>query len=160
MNNQDVLLSLEASPIRRAFALAVLLLLAAMLLWIAAVHPPVHPGWRIFLVALGVGAVWLADLLRRATMLRLDLTPESLVCSDGRLIARIADIESVDRGFFAFKPSNGFLLRLRKPSSRSWAPGVFWVTGKRVGVGGVTAAPQAKAMVEVISAMLAERTET
>jgi len=69
----------------------------------------------------------------------------------------VADIERVDRGVFAFKPSNGFLVRTREPSARAWRPGLWWRFGRRIGVGGVTSANQTKAMSEILAAMLAER---
>jgi hypothetical protein len=63
----------------------------------------------------------------------------------------------VERGAFAFKPSNGFLVRLDKPLGRGWAPGLWWRLGRLLGVGGVTSASQSKAMAEILSLELARR---
>ena len=65
--------------------------------------------------------------------------------------------EAVDRGVFAFKPSNGFLVRTREKAGNVWAPGLWWRLGRRVGVGGMTASAEAKFMSEILSAMVLQR---
>ena len=85
------------------------------------------------------------------------MTKTELRTSDGLLIAKVSDIRSLDRGVFAFKPSNGFMLRLNVKTPRRWRPGVWWSLGDRIGVGGVTSAHQTKAMAEILSAMIAQR---
>ncbi|MEM6480795.1 MAG: hypothetical protein AAF681_03040, partial [Pseudomonadota bacterium] len=102
-------------------------------------------------------ALWLADAMRRATALSVELTRDEIRCSNGERIAQIADIETLDRGIFAFKPSNGFLMKLRTKGPSRWQPGLWWRVGARVGIGGVTAASQAKAMAEIIVALKAEK---
>lgn len=151
------IVTLRASNVRRVFALGILLLLAFLLLWIAAVHPPQVLNWRLFLFVAGLGVIWLAEQMRHATRLTLVLTAEDLSDSRGNLRVPVDLIASVERGLFAFKPSNGFVLRLNAPVRRRWAPGIYWAVGRRVGVGGVTSASDAKAMAEVISALLAAR---
>ena len=64
---------------------------------------------------------------------------------------------SVDRGAFAFQPSNGFLIRLRAGAERTWQPGMWWRIGTCVGVGGMTPGPQTKFMAETILAMITKR---
>ena len=63
----------------------------------------------------------------------------------------------MDRGTFAFKPSNGFLLRTATKQPRLWKPGLYWRMGRRIGVGGITRAAEAKLMADVIAVRLAER---
>ena len=70
---------------------------------------------------------------------------------------RIEEVEALERGLFAFKPSNGFLIRTRAPKPRGWQPGLWWRVGRRIGIGGVTSAGQAKAMSEIMAALLLER---
>ena len=72
-------------------------------------------------------------------------------------VAAWDDIARVERGAFALRPSNGFLLHLHAPGPRAWAPGLWWRLGRRLGVGGVTAAGQSKGMAEILTAMLVER---
>ena len=101
--------------------------------------------------------IWAADVMRRATAHSLELTESVLRSTDGRILAEISDVKSIDRGLFAFKPSNGFLVTLRKPKARAWAPGLWWRVGRRVGVGGVTDAGQTKFLAEILTAMIAVR---
>ncbi|MEO0931422.1 MAG: hypothetical protein AAFY14_12360, partial [Pseudomonadota bacterium] len=100
---------------------------------------------------------WLAERLRRATLLRIELTATDIRDSSGMVLATMDDIIGVDRGIFAFKPSNGFTLVMKNKKPRSWAPGLWWRLGRRVGVGGVTSAGQAKFMAEQIAFRLNDR---
>lgn len=140
-----------ASPARRIFGCAVLLLLGGLLLYVALASPP-SAGWLIFMLVFGLGALWLAEMVRRTGLGHVELTATELRDSQGRVLARIEDIARVERGAFAFlKPSNGFTLRLKAPKPRAWAPGLWWRLGRRVGVGGITSAGQAKFMAEQIA---------
>lgn len=131
--------------------------LGLMLIIVAVAEPPSNPAWLAFLLLVGAGALWLADAMRRATALSVQLTRNGIRCSDGEEIAAIDDIETLDRGIFAFKPSNGFLMKLSTKGPSRWRPGLWWRVGTRVGIGGVTAASQAKAMAEVIAALKYEQ---
>ncbi|WP_243644986.1 hypothetical protein [Rhodovulum euryhalinum] len=144
---------------RRAVGLGAMLMLAGLMLSVALFRPPADPLWRGFLLALGAGVLVLGEAMRRATGRPLRLTREGLFDSDGRELARIDEIAGIDRGMFALKPSNGFTLRLNVPKPRAWAPGVWWRIGRRIGVGGVTSAAQAKAMAEILTLVMAERRE-
>ena len=148
---------IEASAPRRAFGVGMLAALGLILIYVALSQPPSNPAWGVFLVLMGAGSLWAAYRMHAATRTRLELTERELRSSDGTVIARIDDIRSLDRGTFAFKPSNGFLLRLSAKTPRRWQPGLWWSLGDRVGVGGVTAAAQTKAMAEIISALIASR---
>lgn len=154
--DDDILATVRVSVLRRWLGVGVLLGFGGMVIYIAlAVPPALH--WQIFLLLIGAGSLWMAERMRRATALQLELTREELRCSDGTRIAAVGEIEAVERGTFAFKPSNGFLIRTRAGDARAWYPGLWWRLGRRVGVGGVTSAPQTKAMSEILAAVLAER---
>ncbi|WP_299546791.1 hypothetical protein [uncultured Tateyamaria sp.] len=152
----EVIATINASPGRRILGIGSLWILSLMVIYVAIVRPP-EIGWQLFLFALGGGSIWIAEKMRRATALTLELTPEELRDSSGQVVARTDDIQSLDRGMFAFKPSNGFLLRLNGSDGRAWRPGLWWRLGNRVGVGGMTPGHQAKFMAEILSAMIAER---
>lgn len=154
--NDEVLAVIEASVPRRWLAVAMLTTVGLMVIYVALATPPT-PGWQIFLIVIGAGALWTAQRLFRATAHRIELTDRELRSSTGICIARIDDIEGIDRGMFAFKPSNGFLLKTRTPGDRAWQPGLWWRMGRRVGIGGVTPGGQSKAMSEVIAALLMRR---
>jgi hypothetical protein len=134
-----------------------LALLGLFLLWVAATSPAAVPGWQAFLVGTGVASLWAAWAQWRATARGLVLTRAGLFDTKGAEIAALEDIEAADRGLFAFKPSNGFLLRLARPAPLGWAPGLWWRLGRRVGVGGATPGGETRAMADLISILLAER---
>lgn len=152
----DILATVRVSALRRWLGIGVLLIFGGMVIYVALATPP-EPQWQVFLLLIGAGALWLADRMRRATEHRLELTRTELRSSDGTRLAAIDEIETLDRGTFAFKPSNGFVIHTRAAGARTWRPGLWWRLGRRVGVGGVTAASQTKAMSEILSAVLAER---
>lgn len=152
----EILASVEASPIRRWIGVTMLVGLGGLVIYVALASPPALE-WQIFLIVLGVLALWMADRMRRATEHRIELTETELRSSEGLRIALVADIETMDRGVFAFKPSNGFLIKTRTPGLRTWRPGLWWRIGRRVGVGGVTPGGQTKTMSEILAAMIAQR---
>ncbi len=152
----EVLAAVDPSVIRRYFGVGVLAILGAVLVYIAFARPPEAFVWRVFLIGLGAVILWGAETMRKATGVSLILTRETLSTSDGRVLARVEDIASVDRSFFAFKPSNGFLVTLKSRQERAWVPGLWWRFGKRVGVGGVTSARQTRFMAEILTALVLE----
>lgn len=156
--NDDVLATIEASAPRRVIGTATLGATGCILVYLAFATPP-SPAWLAFLLVVGAGALWLAVRMWQATVHRIELTPEELRCSNGQVIAKVSEIEIIDRGFFAFKPSNGFLIRTSKPAPRSWLPGLWWRAGRRIGVGGVTPGQQGKVMSDILAAMLAQRSQ-
>ncbi|WP_108839046.1 hypothetical protein [Tateyamaria sp. Alg231-49] len=159
LNDQDpntVLATITASPGRRILGIGSLWILSLMVIYVAIVQPP-ELGWQLFLFVLGGGSIWIAELMRRATAVTLELTREELRDSMGVVLARIDEVTGLDRGMFAFKPSNGFLLRLDNKKPRAWRPGLWWSLGSRIGVGGMTPAHEAKFMAEIIASLLAER---
>lgn len=156
MTPDDEIATLQASLMRRYFAYGAVFLLGSMLILLAFLQPPTL-GWQIFLIVLGALALTVAERLRRATLLGLVLSETDLRDTGGHVLTTLDNIKSVDRGAFAFKPSNGFVLRLRKGGARTWAPGLWWRFSTRIGVGGVTPAGPAKYMAEQIALRIAAR---
>ncbi|MEO1363001.1 MAG: hypothetical protein AAFU86_04400 [Pseudomonadota bacterium] len=152
----EVLATVQSSTGRRILGVGSIWILALLVLYVAVVSPPA-PGWQVFLFVVGGGAIWMAERMRRATSRALELTRTELRDTGGTVLAPVDQIVSVDRGMFAFKPSNGFLLKLSAKAPRGWHPGMWWRLGARIGVGGMTPGHQAKFMAEMISAMIAER---
>lgn len=152
-DNSGLLTTVHASSPRRYFACGVLFLLGGALIYTALTQPPaLH--WLAFLLVLGALALWLGANLWRATELGIVLTQTDLRDTAGTLLARMDEISHVDRGALAMKPANGFTLVLTARHGRGWVPGLWWRVGRRVGVGGVTAAGQAKFMAEQIALRL------
>ena len=115
------------------------------------------PAGLVILIGIGLVSLWQATRFHRATQRDLVLTREGLFDSEGEALARMEDIASVDRGAFAFKPSNGFMIHLKDPAPRGWVPGLWWRIGRRVGVGGATSGKAARDLADVMTLMLAER---
>lgn len=155
-DENEVLATVRASAGRRFLGLTSLGLLGVLLLYIAFSRPP-DLGWQVFLLVVGGASLFGADAMRRATASAVELTPLVLRDADGTVIARVEDIEGLDRGFFAFKPSNGFLIKTGDAPGRLWRPGLWWRLGRRIGVGGMTPGSQTKYMSEVLVTMMAER---
>ncbi len=153
----DVLIVVHTSAPRRVFAVWTLLGLGVTILYLAVAHPPENLGLRVVQIGLGLVVLWLTDRLRRATRTTLELTETQLRSGSGELLADVAQIEAIDRGIFALKPSNGFVLRLSHKAPRRWEPGMWWRAGRRIGVGGVASASQTKAMAGILSTIIAKR---
>ena len=152
----EVLAVVRASAGRRVLGLGALAALGILLIYVAFATPPTFLA-QLFLIVVGGAAVWLADAMRRATANCVELTETELRDSDGTVIARIEDIEGLDRGFFAFKPSNGFLIKVARKSANHWRPGLWWRLGRRIGIGGVTPGNQTKVMSEILAVIIAKR---
>ncbi len=152
----EVLAVIHSSMGRRILGIGSLYTLSLLVIYVALTQPPAI-GWQVFMLALGGGSIWIAEQMRRATNTALELTEHELRDTSGVLIARVENMVAIDRGAFAFKPSNGFLIRLSSGQGRVWRPGMWWRIGSRIGVGGMVPGPQTKFMAEMIAAMIAQR---
>ena len=155
----EVLAQITPSAGRRVLGIGLLAMLAIMVIYVAMATPPTL-GWQVFLIALGVTALMIAQAMWKATHRTLELTRTELRDDTGQVVVLLEDVASIDRGAFAFKPSNGFLLRLKKPYARDWRPGLWWRVSKRIGVGGMVPMRPTKFMAETIALLLAERDGT
>ena len=153
---EDVLATVAASAPRRWIGVGMLITVGSLVIYVALVNPPEF-GWQMFLLTMGGASFWLSQRMWNATEETIELTRDVLRTGSGQVICEVNEIEGIDRGVFAFKPSNGFLIITRSSGGRSWAPGLWWRMGRRIGIGGMTAAAEAKFMSEMLSAMLAER---
>lgn len=157
MPESEILATVMPSTVRRFAGLAMLGTLGGLLVYVAVFTPPAALFMQAFLLGLGALVLWLAENMRRATKYGVVLTADELRSTNGDLLVRVEDMTGVVRGSFSMKPTNGFSVLTKTRQARAWAPGLWWRVGKRVGVGGVTAASQAKFMSEMLAAMLADR---
>ncbi len=153
----EILADLTPSKARRVIAVVMIGILGVFLIYIALTPPEESFAGRLILLGAGAAMLFLADRVWRATSVGVLLTEKGLTDTEGRAICAMEEIVKVERGAFAFKPSNGFLLRLDTPLPRAWAPGLWWRYGRRVGIGGVSNSAQAKAMADFIALKLAVR---
>lgn len=154
--DDEVLAHVQASVVRRWVGVAMLACVGIALIYVAVTAPPVF-GWQVFLIVFGGLIIGFAEKVRRVTEHGLELTETELRDTQGTVLALITDIEGLDRGFFAFKPSNGFLIRTKTPGTRAWRPGMWWRFGRRIGIGGVMPASQTKMMAEALAFTIARR---
>ncbi len=82
---------------------------------------------------------------------------KAVLLEDGRLfddsgteICHLDDVAEIEKGLHLFKPSSGFVLKLKEKQQTGWSPGLWWRIGHRVGVGGATPGRRAKAMADAI----------
>ena len=153
----EVLARITPRPARRIFATGITGLLGMILIYIAAAFPPADLVWLVFLVALGALCLFWAWRLWQASAVILELTRSEMREEGGRQLFRVEDVDRVDASPFAFKPAAGFLVHLKSPQPRVYAPGLWWRAGRRVAIGGVTGRAEGKAVVELLNVMLADR---
>lgn len=154
---QQELARITASASRRVIGVGSMMGLGALVVYVALSTPEMALGWKAVLVALGIVGLVLAQLMWQSTGHVLILTEEALTDSDGTVVARLENVAKVDRGMFAMKPSNGFLVILKEPGPRAWRPGLWWRLGRRVAVGGVTAGSQTRPVADVMIHLLHDR---
>lgn len=154
--DNEVLASVQASAVRRWTGVVMLGFVGFLLIYSAVSAPPALK-WQAFLIVAGVFIIWMADRVRRVTEHGIELTTTELRETSGVRLAYLDDIVGVDRGVFAFKPSNGFVIRTKMPGTRRWRPGMWWRFGRRIGIGGVMPASGTKMMAEALAAAIANR---
>lgn len=158
MNKDDeVVAEIRPHTLRRGLGSGLLAALAGMLLWICVTRPPQDTLDLLFLLAFSVGSLFLAWQLWMASGVTLELTRTELREQGGRVLCHLDNVERVDRGFFAFKPAGGFLVKLKEPMPRVYAPGLWTRFGRRLAIGGVTSGPEAKAVADLMRIILAQR---
>lgn len=152
------LASIVPRPVRRIVAVGFVVTLALLVWTIAAMRPPEHFGYMLFLVFFGAGCLWLGYGMWHASAREIELTRSELREVGGRVLCSIDNVARVDRGAFAFKPAGGFLIRLKEPEGpRTYAPGVWWRMGRTLAVGGVTARQDGKNVADMMIVMMVER---
>ncbi|WP_339106659.1 hypothetical protein [Roseovarius rhodophyticola] len=122
-SDSEILAIVRASPGRRVLGVSAMGVLGLLTVYVAMARPPDALVWQAFLLLIGGLSLWLADAMRRATALAVELTRDGLRTSDGEVIAPLDQIETLDRGIFAFKPSNGFLIKLKRKPRRDGSRG-------------------------------------
>lgn len=156
MREDDILAELSAGPLRRFVAVGALAGLGVVLGKVA-LDPQTTAVWQGICALGAAGSLVLAVLSWQATAGRILLTAEGLFDGSGRALGTLDEIESIEAGAFSLKPSNGFAVRLKAKGPRAWAPGMYWRSGARLGIGGVPSGRAARFMAERLDALLKAR---
>ena len=152
-DKNQILAVLTASQPRRWLGISMLITLGLLLIWTSFAAAGAFV-WQAAFLVFGLASLAGAERMRRATEARIELTRDVLRSSTGEVLARVENISRVERGAFAFKPSNGFLVRLHAPEGKgAWRPGLWWRRGTFLGVGGVVPGGKSRAMAEVLTAL-------
>ena len=155
-DENGVLMRIEPSA-GRVFAAVLVYFALGGLLVLVALSGTIGAGAAIALFLLGCLALFNGERFRRSSKRAIELTELDLRDSSGDILAKWSEIEKVDRGTFAIKPSNGFALILQSPAGRRWVPGLWWRIGRRVGVGGMLPARETRFMAEYLALELGQK---
>lgn len=147
---ERILAEIAPSSARRVIAVTMAFGLGLVMVYVTFATPPQSILWRATFLVAGIGSLLIGDLVRRATAFRIIMTHDVIRDTTGRVLCQLDDIVGMERGALAFKPSNGFLLVTKVSQPKAWAPGLWWRFGRRIGVGGVTSAAQAKLMADLV----------
>lgn len=158
-DEQGVIARLPCSPIRRIMGAVFLALPGIILIWLAVTRSESTVLVTAFSALVGFAMVWGSWRVWTATQNGLVLTEDGLFDDTGRSICPLAEIERVESGILAIKPSGGFVLHLFNPAPPGWVPGLWWRRGRRLGVGGSVNARMAKAMSEAIAMLVLRRND-
>ena len=150
------IMRLQASKPRRAIMLAMIALLGAFIVGLGFRMSTDQFALKALFVVMGIAIFATLPSLSRASARSLFVTQDGLLDDRGQMLAAATNISGVERGAFAFKPSNGFAIRLHTPAGRAWVPGLWWAQGRRIGVGGLIPAGPAKAAAEILASMTQE----
>ncbi len=150
----EKLAELHATSARRFLGVGAVFGLGALLLYLGLTQPFEGFAWRVLMIAMAAGAIFFGMRMQQATALHLTLTDEGVFDSSGHMLVALDDVAEVERGMLAFKPSNGFMIKAKTAKPRRWRPGLYWIAGRRIGVGGVTGAGQGKAMADIMKMKL------
>jgi uncharacterized protein (DUF58 family) len=126
--SDPVIATLAASPPRRWTGTVMLSFLGGLLIYLALSVPFSAP--QVILILCGLFVLFAASRLLAATAQVIELTQTELRVKDGVVLAKLADITKVERGAFAFKPSNGFLVST-KESAPYWCGRCYWRTAEQ-----------------------------
>lgn len=148
--NDEILMTLAPSMGRRLVGAGSLGALGVLLLSLVF---ETQGAWAAFFLVLAGVMLFAAQRLWTATGGRLELTRTELRTGEGRVLTPISNVKAIDRSVFAFKPSNGFLVKLEEPYGSGWSPGLWWQRGRMIGVGGVVRGGEARAMAEIMMAV-------
>lgn len=150
----EIIATLKPATFRCWGALAIIVGLGVLLLWISATGAAGSPAATIIFLIFAALSFYAAFRIYEIKEISIILTKDGLFDTAGRTLCRLDQIKKLDRSFFAFKPSNGFVVSLKEPIGRAWVPGLWWRFGRSIGVGGVTSVSQAKSMADTITLLL------
>lgn len=107
----------------------------------------------------GALALFLGLHVRRLWLGRsvsLVVTDQDISTTDGAVRISVSDMQAVQTGLFDYKPASGLSVRLSAPAPRYWQPGLIWVAGRRVGIGGMIPKSISKILAQTLAETIAK----
>lgn len=153
----NIILKLKPSRGRRIVGAVLLMLCGFFILFYTVFAAQDALFFRVAALLIGALFLWQAQWNLRVSNTTITLTKEGLYAANGDLICRVSNMVEIDDGWFSFKPSNGFLVRLYEAEDPKWARGLYWRIGKRLGVGGAIEPAEVKALSAQLSLLIRER---
>lgn len=154
--SDDILYKLPVSQARRWVGVGSFAIVGVLLPTVVVVSPATLV-WNILLLAYAAFCLWQAYRMHLAGQRSLILYEDRLTLDDGELIAPLSEVVSIDRSLFAYKPSGGFILKLREKSPRGGVMGLYSRRGRRIAVGGIVSSVGGRGMADMIQALLLQR---
>ncbi|MEM0977526.1 MAG: hypothetical protein AAGJ34_08330 [Pseudomonadota bacterium] len=156
MSDQETVLFAPISAGRYWFGIACLSLPALFIVF-ALSQGVVTRLWAMgFLMAIASAFLWAAYRMYSVPRAGLLFDGRVLRTEDGLVVAALTDIDVVQTGIFAMRPSNGFSLIMKEADHLPTRPGIFWRQGKMIGIGGILAAAETRAIGRLMQAKLKE----
>lgn len=150
------LYTLHISPARRVLGIASYAF-SGLVLPITILSNAASLLWVVLFLAFAGLCLWQAWRMYFAGQHRIELWEDALILGDGTLIAPISEIDRVDRGVFAIKPSGGFTIYLKSKAPAASLAGVFWRRGRYLLIGGITPPAATRGMADMLQALLIRR---
>lgn len=151
---ENVIARMQPSLPRRVVGCGLLVALGLFFLAVATQSLAGSPAVMVFLIVFAALILWLAVKLWQGTTVGLELTETEFRDTTGRVLVRLDQISSVERGALALKPAGGFTIVTKTSGPRGWVPGLWWRAGNRIGVGGVTHRHEARFVAELMDDMI------
>ncbi|RFP87318.1 hypothetical protein DZK27_11720 [Rhodobacteraceae bacterium 63075] len=149
-------IEMTVSPLRRGVGAGAVLLSGALLLGTALWDAPQSLLAQGLILLLGAALIWSGVRLWRDTEVSVRLVEDRLEESTGELIVTLDQVEEVVRGHLAFRPSNGFSLKLREEAEPRWRMGLWWRAGKRAAFGGAASSVQTRQLADALEKRLGQ----
>lgn len=108
----------------------------------------------------GAMALFLGGHVRRLWVGRavsLVITDQEIATTDGVVSIPISQMQEVQTGLFDYKPASGLSVRLKDSAPRYWQPGLIWVSGRRVGIGGMIPKSISKILAQTLAEQIARK---
>ena len=151
LEENETLIVLRVSPVKSFLGSALLVTLGFTLLY--SIHKKTAEEniiLDLIFLSVALTLIYYGWRIIKAKQTGVKLTKLGIYDLNNTLLYRTSDIKYLDRGIFAIKPANGFIIHLNKPLAFHWHPGLFWCIRKRLAIGGLLSKQECKAFADLL----------